>query len=183
NDLYKATRIVRAMVTQLGMTDVGLMQYVPSEGEVNPYKTDYSEKTAQEIDNKINQILYERYDFAKKTITENKRELELIVESLLILETIDRKQIEYIHKEKDLPLEVKAKIEYLVKTNQLDEAYLFEEEKIQFIPGYKSTKDNDLNNEALPTTKDNNQTNEQEKNHDQNDENNDSQNKDNSNNK
>ena len=140
NDLYKATRIVRAMVTQLGMTDVGLMQYVPSEGEVNPYKTDYSEKTAQEIDNKINEILYERYDFAKKIITENKRELELIVESLLILETIDRKQIEHIHKQKDLPPEVKAKIDYLVKTNQLDEAYLFEEEKIKFIPNYESNK-------------------------------------------
>ena len=183
NDLYKATRIVRAMVTQLGMTDVGLMQYVPSEGEVNPYKSDYSEKTAQEIDHKINEILYERYDFAKKVITENKRELELIVESLLILETIDRKQIEYIHKEKDLPLEVKAKIEYLVKTNQLDEAYLFEEERIQFIPGYKSNKDNNLNKEALTTIEDKHQTNEEEKNQNSKDENNDSQNQDNSNNK
>lgn len=100
NDLYKATNIAKAMVAKLGMTDVGMMQYIPTEGEQNPYRNDYSEKTAEAIDQKINAILNERYNFAKNILVNNRRELELIVESLLILETIDRKQIEFIHKEK-----------------------------------------------------------------------------------
>lgn len=133
NDLYKATNIAKAMVTQLGMTDLGLMQYVASEGEKNPYRVEYSEKSAQLIDAKIESILQERYEFAKKTIRENQHELQLIVESLLILETINRPQILYIHEHKKLPDDVIARIHYLVDTHQLDERYLFEEEKKEFL--------------------------------------------------
>ena len=134
NDLYKATNIAKAMVTQLGMTDLGLMQYVASEGEKNPYRVEYSEKSAQLIDSKIEAILQERYEFAKKTIKENQHELQLIVESLLILETINRPQILYIHENKKLPDDVVARIHYLVDTHQLDERYLFDEEKKEFLP-------------------------------------------------
>lgn len=133
NDLYKATNIAKAMVTQLGMTNLGLMQYVASEGEKNPYRVEYSEKSAQLIDVKIESILQERYEFAKKTIRENQHELQLIVESLLILETINRPQILYIHEHKKLPDDVIARIHYLVDTHQLDERYLFEEEKKEFL--------------------------------------------------
>ena len=131
------------MVTQLGMTDLGLMQYVASEGEKNPYRVEYSEKSAQLIDSKIEAILQERYEFAKKTIKENQHELQLIVESLLILETINRTQILYIHENKKLPTEVVARIHYLIDTNQLDERYLFDEERKEFLPtsNHESTND------------------------------------------
>ena len=143
NDLYKATNIAKAMVTQLGMTDLGLMQYVASEGEKNPYRVEYSEKSAQLIDAKIESILKERYEFAKKTIQENQHELQLIVESLLILETINRTQILYIHENKKLPSEVVARIHYLIDTHQLDERYLFDEERKEFLPtsNHESTND------------------------------------------
>lgn len=103
NDFYKATNIVRAMVTQLGMSRLGMTQYVPSEGAVNPNVKLYSDKTADEIDKAIDEIMNEQYLIAKKIISENREEHELIVETLLIQETIVKKDIDYIHKEKKLP--------------------------------------------------------------------------------
>lgn len=103
NDFYKATNIVRAMVTQLGMSRLGMTQYVPSEGVTNPNVKLYSDKTADEIDKAIDEIMNEQYLIAKKIISENREEHELIVEALLIQETIVKKDIDYIHKEKKLP--------------------------------------------------------------------------------
>jgi cell division protease FtsH len=107
NDLYKVTNIVRSMVTQLGMTDeLGMTQYIPSEGQVNPYAAKlYSEDTAKKIDKEINTIINEQYTSAKKIISSNKKELDLIVEALLLLETIVKSQIDYIHKNLKLPKE------------------------------------------------------------------------------
>ena len=161
NDLYKATNIAKAMVTQLGMTDLGLMQYVASEGERNPYRVEYSEKSAQLIDAKIESILQERYEFAKKTIKANQHELQLIVESLLILETINRMQILYIHEHKKLPDEVIARIHYLIDTHQLDERYLFDEEKKEFLTDSNQSHDDkgdhhDDNNDENNDNKDDN---------------------------
>ena len=107
NDLYKVTNIVRAMVTQLGMSDVGMTQFFPSEGFVNPYQQQklFSDKKQQEIDNKIEEIIETEFNNAKKIISKNRKELDLIVETLLILETIVKDQIDYIHKYKKMPEE------------------------------------------------------------------------------
>ena len=107
NDLYKVTNIVRAMVTQLGMSDVGMTQFFPSEGFVNPYQQQklFSDKKQQEIDNKIEEIIENEFNNAKKIISKNRKELDLIVETLLILETIVKDQIDYIHKYKKMPEE------------------------------------------------------------------------------
>ncbi|MBU3830579.1 MAG: ATP-dependent zinc metalloprotease FtsH [Candidatus Ureaplasma intestinipullorum] len=106
NDLYKVTNMVRAMVMQLGMTSVGLTQFVPSEGTVNPYQQKlYSESTAIEIDKMIESIIQKEYKLAKDIIVKNKVELELIVETLLLLETIVKEQIDYIHENLQLPPE------------------------------------------------------------------------------
>lgn len=106
NDLYKVTNMVRAMVMQLGMTSVGLTQFVPSEGTVNPYQQKlYSESTAIEIDKMIESIIQKEYKLAKAVILKNKVELELIVETLLLLETIVKEQIDYIHENLQLPPE------------------------------------------------------------------------------
>lgn len=110
NDLYKVTNIVRSMVMQLGMSDVGMTQYVPSEGSINPYQQKlYSETTALAIDKEIDRIIKKQYEYACKIIRENRKELDLIVESLLTLETIVKPQIDYIHKHKQLPKEVLEK--------------------------------------------------------------------------
>jgi cell division protease FtsH len=106
NDLYKVTNIVRSMVTQLGMSDIGMMQLIPSEGVVNPNSVKlYSEQTAQKIDAEIEKIISKQYAKAKKIIDANRKELDLIVEALLLLETIVKNQIDYIHKHLELPKE------------------------------------------------------------------------------
>ena len=106
NDLYKVTNMVRAMVMQLGMTEIGLTQFVPSEGAQNPFQQKlYSESTALEIDKKIEDIIQKEYKLAKSIISKNKVELDLIVETLLLLETIVKEQIDYIHQHLELPPE------------------------------------------------------------------------------
>jgi cell division protease FtsH len=113
NDLYRASNIVRAMVMQLGMSDVSIGQLVPSEGTTNPYSQKlYSEATAQKADTAVEKIIRDEYNSAKAIISKNKKELLLIVETLMILETIVKSQIDYIHKNKKIPEEaLKAKKE------------------------------------------------------------------------
>lgn len=125
NDLYKITNVVRAMVMQLGMSEIGMTQFFPSEGFVNPYQQQklYSETKAQEIDKKIEEIIQTEYTNAKNIITENRKELDLIVETLLITETILKEDIDYIHKHKKLPpsaIEEKLQQEAEIKKERLE---------------------------------------------------------------
>ncbi|WP_303923963.1 ATP-dependent zinc metalloprotease FtsH [Ureaplasma parvum] len=108
NDFYKITNIVRAMVASFGMTDVGLTQYIATEGVDNPYRNSYSEQTALAIDIEIEKIIQREYKIVKEMINEHREELELIVQTLLELETILKPQIDYIHQYKQLPPEVIA---------------------------------------------------------------------------
>ncbi len=111
NDLYKITRLAKSMVTQLGMSKLGLMQYIPSEGQ-QPMMKEFSEQTSREIDQAINEIIDNEYTRAKEIINGHKDELELMVETLMVLETIYKHQIDYIHEHKKLPEEaIKAKEE------------------------------------------------------------------------
>lgn len=115
NDLYKVTNVVRAMVMQLGMSEVGMTQFVPSEGVANPYQQKlFSETTALSIDKEIDKIIKKQYEVAQNIIKKNKKELDLIVESLLLLETIVKPQIDYIHKNLKLPEEALAKKQELL---------------------------------------------------------------------
>lgn len=106
NDLYKVTNIVRSMVSQLGMSDVGMTQFIPSQGVVPAYaQKTFSEVTNQKIDQEIEHIIQNEYYEAKKIIKNNLKELNLIVETLLLLETIVKDQIDFIHKKLQLPPE------------------------------------------------------------------------------
>ncbi len=110
NDLYKVTNIVKSMVTQLGMSDVGMTQFIPSEGSRYTYgQKSFSEITNQKIDQEIEKIIQSEYAKAKDIIKRNKKELNLIVETLLLLETIVKEQIDFIHKKLQLPVEALEK--------------------------------------------------------------------------
>ena len=120
NDLFKVTRITKAMVAQLGMTDLGMTQLIPTEGIVNPYSNPYSELTAQKIDAEVEKIIQEQYKRAKDIISKNRLELDLIVDSLLVLETIVKEQIDYIHTNKKLPQEVIDKKKALESSSKVE---------------------------------------------------------------
>jgi len=120
NDLFKVTRITKAMVAQLGMTDLGMAQLIPTEGIVNPYSNPYSELTAQKIDAEVEKIIQEQYKRAEDIISKNRLELDLIVDSLLVLETIVKEQIDYIHTNKKLPQEVIDKKKALESSSEVE---------------------------------------------------------------
>lgn len=109
NDLYKVSRIIKAMVLSLGMSKIGLTQFVPSEGNVSPFQSKmFSEATARELDLEIEKLIQSEYKKAKDIIKNHKKELDLIVETLLVLETIVKEQIDYIHQNLKLPPEVQS---------------------------------------------------------------------------
>lgn len=101
NDFSKATKIVRAMVCEYGMSDLGPMQLEQQEGAAflgrDYNKTrNFSENVAQEIDTEMRKIINECYINAKKIIKENRDLLNLIADTLLEYETLTKEQIDYL---------------------------------------------------------------------------------------
>lgn len=54
-------------------------------------KRDYSDEIAAEIDKEVKKIVDERYEIARKLLTENRDMLEYISKNLLERETLDEK--------------------------------------------------------------------------------------------
>ncbi|WP_338983541.1 ATP-dependent zinc metalloprotease FtsH [Spiroplasma endosymbiont of Othius punctulatus] len=112
DDLDKATNIARRMITQFGMSGLGLTKFVTMQEDAAGYmKGTYSDVVASKIDEELSKMLNESYAEAIKVINANKPELELIAESLRVLETITSEQIAYIDKHMKLPEEVLAEKE------------------------------------------------------------------------
>ena len=101
-DINQATHLARNMVCQWGMSDkVGMVQYGSDNDNVFlgrdfAAKKDYSEKTAQEIDEEVRRIITEAYNRAKQLIETNRDKLEMIANALLEYETLDGGQVEDI---------------------------------------------------------------------------------------
>jgi cell division protease FtsH len=99
NDLERATRLARLMVTRFGFSDrLGLRVYGEEQG--HPFlgamgeSRDYSEERAQAIDQEIQEILQQAYGQAKTLLTEQRHKLEKLAEALLEEETVNRPQFE-----------------------------------------------------------------------------------------
>ncbi len=101
-DLINVTDMARKMVTAWGMSEkLGTMAYGKNQenvfmGRDFGHQRDYSEQVAYEIDQEIKRIVDERYELAKKLLTENRDMLERISKELLDRETIDEKEFEEI---------------------------------------------------------------------------------------
>ena len=100
NDIQRATKIARQMVTQLGMSDVlGPVTYGTGESEVflgRDFSADknYSEEVAGKIDEEIRALIDDGYQTAMRILTENREKLNFIAEYLLMHETMDGDQFE-----------------------------------------------------------------------------------------
>ncbi len=100
DDINRATRIARSMVSELGMSErVGPINYAERQGsdflgtEVMSDKR-HSEETARIIDEEIERILREGYAKAQSIIEENRDAVERLTEGLLMYETLDRIEID-----------------------------------------------------------------------------------------
>jgi cell division protease FtsH len=102
NDLQRATDLARKMVCEWGMSDsLGPITFGKREEQIFLGKEfsrhkDYSEKTAEEIDEEVKSIVGERYTYARNLLVEKKPVLIKLAEALLERETLDAKELEEI---------------------------------------------------------------------------------------
>jgi cell division protease FtsH len=102
SDIQQATNIARQMVLTWGMSEeLGLISYGPDLAVkdamyVMPGEKEYSERTAEAIDNEVKQFTNEAYKKAKELIETNKDKLENIAKALLKYETLDADDVTLI---------------------------------------------------------------------------------------
>ncbi len=99
DDLKKAKDISKKMVCSYGMSDrVGHVALGNGDDEVFlgqelSQGRDYSEKTAQTVDEEISRITSECFEKAVQTIKDHRDQLDRLAETLIEKETLERKQI------------------------------------------------------------------------------------------
>ena len=95
NDLERATKMARAMVTQYGMSAaLGTQVFGQPNHEVflgRDYGNtqDYSEETARRIDDEVARIMKEAHDRAYEILSSHREQMDLMASVLLERETVD----------------------------------------------------------------------------------------------
>ena len=97
NDLERATKQAKAMVTRYGMSDV-LGHQVYGEREGNPFlgkelgsAPDYSEQTADAIDAEVTRLMQQAHDTAYEILSAHREQLDVMAGVLIERETVDGK--------------------------------------------------------------------------------------------
>ena len=99
NDLERATAIARKMVCEWGMSEkLGPLAYGEKEGEIflgrdMGHMKNYSENTAQQIDEEIRSIVQTNYARTREILQGQKEALVKVAEALLERENLDGKEI------------------------------------------------------------------------------------------
>jgi cell division protease FtsH len=100
NDLERVTRMARAMITRLGMSEnLGPMVYGQKEeliflGREISEQRDYSEAIAEKIDGEVRHLVGDAYEQAKSILVRHRDKLDLIASRLMEVETIGRDEFE-----------------------------------------------------------------------------------------
>ena len=97
NDIERATKMARDMVTRYGMSELGTVAYTSGHDEIflgRDYgqTRSYSEHMAQNIDLEIKRFIDSAYARCKKILQENMEQLQRVAKVLLKLETITGEQ-------------------------------------------------------------------------------------------
>ncbi len=95
NDIQQATNLVRAMVTQYGMSEkFGLMGLASQENQYLSGRTvlNCGDATAAEIDQEVMKVLKDAYNEAKRLLSENRDAMDQIADFLIEKETITGKE-------------------------------------------------------------------------------------------
>ncbi|MBS4534697.1 ATP-dependent zinc metalloprotease FtsH [Clostridium sp. D2Q-14] len=105
NDIERATKLARDMVTHYGMSDkLGPMTYGKDDSNVFLGKDigrskDYSEEVASEIDHEMRRIIEMAYSEAERLLSENIDKLHEVAHKLLEQETLNEKEFNSIFEE------------------------------------------------------------------------------------
>ena len=117
NDLERATKMARALVTQYGMsTELGTQVFGQANHEVflgRDYSNtpDYSEETARRIDEEVARIMKEAHDRAAEVLSARREQMDLMANVLMERETVegeacdallDNRWDEYLAREDDI---------------------------------------------------------------------------------
>ena len=117
NDIEVATQIARMMVTELGMSPLGPIQYERDTGSVflgrdytNSQKN-FSIETATKIDAEVRAIIENAHQEAIRIIKDNKDDVILIAKTLLEHEQITAEEIDYLLEHRHLKRDEKPQEE------------------------------------------------------------------------
>ncbi|MBW6432096.1 ATP-dependent zinc metalloprotease FtsH, partial [Patescibacteria group bacterium] len=105
NDLERATKVAKDMITRFGMSEkLGLQTYGKRDElvflgkELGEHEKNYSEEIAAEIDHEISRIIEVAHKKSKDLLIKNRKKLDLIAEELLSKETIEGADFEELMK-------------------------------------------------------------------------------------
>ena len=105
NDIERATKLARSMVTHYGMSDkLGPMTYGTDEDEVFVGRDfgrarNYSEDVAAAIDKEMRTLIDVAYNKAEQLLKDNMDKLHRVAGALLEVETIDGQEFERLFSE------------------------------------------------------------------------------------
>ncbi len=100
DDIEKATRLARQMVTEFGMSDlIGPRTLGQKQGEVFLGRDwtstpDYSDHVAFEIDQEVLRLIDEAHDVSLEVLSEHRGKLDALAQLLLDRETLEREDVE-----------------------------------------------------------------------------------------
>ena len=128
NDIERATKLAREMVTTYGMSEkVGTLTYGSDSDSVfvardMSHTKDYSEEVAAEIDEEMRRFVGEAYNRAKTLLKENMDTLLRVSDALLDRETISGKEFEAIFNGETLSEDPLGTGEHIEKDDLSEEA-------------------------------------------------------------
>ena len=106
NDIERATKMAKQMVTRFGMSEkLGPQTFGEASHEVFlgrdfSANADYSPEIAYEIDKEISRLIDEAYERARAILTERRTQLDLMAEVLMERETVDKEELEALLSDK-----------------------------------------------------------------------------------
>jgi cell division protease FtsH len=100
SDIRQATALARQMVTEWGMgEEVGPVYYGADGSEAyfyGPIGAEYSQKTAELIDQEVKKLLDSAYAKAEELLLQHRDKLDALAEALLKYETLDAEEVKII---------------------------------------------------------------------------------------
>ena len=104
NDIERATKLARAMVTSFGMSEklgprtFGQKEELVFLGREISEQKDYSDETAKQIDDEVHEIIQHARQVAMDILAKNRSKLVKIAEQLIAQETLESKDLDALFK-------------------------------------------------------------------------------------